>query len=125
MTTNLNQPKLVILTGNPSGAPIGGSGTDTDGGGGTPQGNGLTMTILTLPSNGTLTDLNGTPVSAMQTFNAVAEMVYTPNLGFSGADSFSYEVAEDSVIDNAIVSVTVLANDNCAQVGRAVGCSPP
>ena len=121
VTTNLNQPMLVTLTG--AGTPTGGSGTDADGGGGTPQGNGLTITILTLPSNGTLTDLSGTPVSAMQTFNTVAETVYTPDLGFSGADSFSYEVADASAMDNAIVSVTVLANDACAQIGREVGCA--
>ena len=124
VTTNLNQPVLITLTGNPSGTPSGG-GSDTDGGGGTPPGNGLVITVLTLPSNGTLTDLNGTPVSVMQTFSNVAELVYTPNVGFSGADSFSYEVAEDAVMDNAIVSVTVLANDACAQAGREAGCSPP
>ena len=123
VTTNLNQPVLVTLTGNPSGAASGGA--DTDGGGGTPAGNGLVITVLTLPSDGTLTALNGTPVSVMQTFSDVAELVYTPDAGFSGTDSFSYKVAEGAVIGNAILGVTVLANEDCVQAGRETGCSLP
>ncbi len=56
----------------------------------------LTAKLLTSPANGILT------------FNASGDLIYTPNAGFSGTDSFTY-VANDGHLNSnsATVSVTV------------------
>jgi uncharacterized repeat protein (TIGR01451 family) len=52
-------------------------------------------TIVTPPANGTATVVNG-------------EVVYTPNTGFSGTDSYVYQVCNDcGKCDNATVTITV------------------
>lgn len=61
---------------------------DSDGDGDT-----LTVTILNPPANGTATVDNG-------------QIIYRPNAGFSGSDSFTYSVS-DGKGGNATATVTV------------------
>jgi VCBS repeat-containing protein len=64
------------------------------------DGNPLTATVETQPSNGTLT------------LEADGSFTYTPNAGFSGADTFTYR-ANDGTVDSdpATVTITVSATD--------------
>ncbi len=60
--------------------------------------NQLTITSVGNPSNGTATLVNG-------------QIVYTPNAGFSGTDSFTYTIT-DSNGDTATATATVTVNDD-------------
>ena len=61
-----------------------------------PDGDSLTYTVLSNPSNGLLT---GTPPA----------LIYTPSLDFSGSDSFTFKVSDAFFDSNtATVSITVL-----------------
>ncbi len=63
---------------------------DTDG-----DGDALTITGITQPSNGTLTD------------NGDGTYTYTPTGGYSGTDSFTYTVTDGTDTDTATVTLTV------------------
>ena len=80
-TTGLNAPVTIDVLAND----------------GDPDGDPLTITIATPPSNGTAVVENG-------------KVVYTPNPGFSGADSFTYTVA-DGKGGAATATVTVTVTD--------------
>lgn len=84
----------------------------------------LIWKITALPTNGALTDINGSPVLLNQTFTSQPTLVYTPTFGFTGADTFQYEVVEGLLSDTAIVSIVVQFLDGCAEVGRPPGCEP-
>lgn len=65
----------------------------------------LTASFVTLPSNGTLT------------LNSNGSLIYTPNAGFTGVDTFTYRDSDGSLNSNvATVSVTVSAVTNTAPV---------
>ena len=77
MAVPLNTPTAVSL-----------SGTD-------PQGDGLAYTVVTAPTNGTLSG-DG------------AFLTYTPNAGFQGSDSFTFSVNNGTSDSNlATVSISV------------------
>ena len=60
-----------------------------------PDGDALTVTILTQPSNGTLTDKgDGT-------------YTYKPDSNYAGGDSFTYEVSDGQATATGMVSITV------------------
>jgi VCBS repeat-containing protein len=80
-------------------AALGVLSNDTDA-----DGNVLTAILETSTSNGTLT------------FNADGSFTYTPNGGFSGADSFSYK-ANDGTADSNVATVTI-------NVGAAPNVAP-
>lgn len=85
----------------------------------------LIWRITSLPTNGTLTDQSGAPVTLNQTFSTQPTLVYTPNTGLTGTDGFQYEVLEGLLSDSAIVTIDVqLSRDGCAEVGRPPGCQP-
>ena len=73
-----------------------------------------TLTILSSPANGSL----GAPVGGT--------VAYTPNPGFDGADSFTYEICDATALcDSATVTITVdpvddppVANDDTAGTGE-------
>lgn len=77
------------------------SGSDVDG-------DSLSYSIQTGPANGTLT-------------GSEPNLIYTPNLGFTGTDSFSY-VANDGTTNSspAIVTITVADNNVPAAGGQSV-----
>uniref|UniRef100_UPI001CFBFBB8 Ig-like domain-containing protein n=1 Tax=Luteimonas panaciterrae TaxID=363885 RepID=UPI001CFBFBB8 len=61
----------------------------------------VTTTVTTPPANGTTT------------INPDGTITYTPNPGFSGTDTFTYQICETlnpSNCDTATVTVTVAAN---------------
>ncbi|MGI0485065.1 beta strand repeat-containing protein [Pantanalinema rosaneae CENA516] len=58
----------------------------------------LTATTVSGPTSGTLT------------LNANGSFVYTPNTGFTGADSFVYQVSDGSASSTATVNLTVVNN---------------
>jgi hypothetical protein len=89
----------------------------------TPVGSDLVFKITTLPVHGALT-LEGSPVLVNQSFAFPPTLLYTPNLGFTGNDSFVYQVAEGTVTDLATVSISVLFGSDCEANGRPVGCAP-
>ncbi|MCB4457290.1 Ig-like domain-containing protein, partial [Leisingera sp. McT4-56] len=59
------------------------------------DGDPLTVTAVTAPSNGTAV------------INADNTITYTPDAGFTGADSFTYTVSDGTDIDTATATVTV------------------
>lgn len=65
------------------------------------------------PNSSTTYQLNGTPAPAnggVSTFNPDGTFTYTPNTGFSGVDTFGYDIVCDgTVIDSAEVQITVTA----------------
>ncbi len=74
------------------------------------DGDALTATVVTGPANGTLT------------LNADGSFDYTPNLDFTGTDTFTYDACDpDGLCDSATVTITVdpvndapVANDDTA-----------
>lgn len=75
VTYDLNTPKAITLTGSD------------------PDGNPLTFTVLTQPSNGTL---SGTEPN----------VTFTPNLNFTGSDSFTFRV-NDGTTDSNVATVSL------------------
>lgn len=70
-------------------------GNDSD-----PNGDSLTAAIVSGPTNGTVT------------FDADGSFEYTPNRGFTGTDSFTYNASDGTFSDTATVTITVTsAND--------------
>ncbi len=65
-----------------------------------PDGDALTVTLLTLPANGTATVSGG-------------QIIYTPNAGFSGTDSFTYRVS-DGKGGTATATVTVTVSEEAS-----------
>ncbi len=64
------------------------------------EGDPLTVTANSMPTNGTLVDLGG------------GNFEYTPNLGFSGLDSFTYTTSDGfGAFSNATVTLTVFNID--------------
>lgn len=80
-------------------------------GGSDPENGTLIYTVVTNPAGGVLS-------------GAAPNLVYTPNAGFSGADSFTFRVS-DGALDSAAVavaiSVTVPVTANSGTGGAAVG----
>ncbi|WP_415776851.1 Ig-like domain-containing protein, partial [Flavobacterium gelidilacus] len=70
-----------------------------------------TLTISTLPTNGTvtITDPNGTPLDPTDDI-----VTYTPNTNYSGPDSFEYTVCNNNTptanCDTALVTINVTAS---------------
>ena len=85
----------------------------------------VALTIQSLPLNGTLTVLStGAAVAVGDRFLGLTDLLYTPTLNVAGSDSFTYQVADGSVTDTAVVNITVNATDNCLEDGRPVDCAP-
>ena len=90
VTTDEDSPVAITLTG-------------TD-----PDGDSLTYTITSHPANGTLDTLNGSVVT------------YTPNNGYTGADSFMFTVKDGGGKESAPVAVSITVNEvNHAPVANA------
>jgi hypothetical protein len=89
----------------------------------TPVGSDLVFKVTTLPVHGTLT-FAGTAVLVNQSFAFPPTLLYTPNVGFTGNDSFVYQVAQGAVTDLATVSIGILFTSDCEANGRPIGCSP-
>jgi subtilisin len=76
------------------------TGNDTD-----VDGDALTVTEKTTPSNGTVT------------INSDNTLTYTPNAGYTGPDSFGYTVSDGTVTDTANVAIEVTATASTMHVG--------
>jgi uncharacterized protein YjdB len=77
-------------------------------GGDDPENDPLTFSIATLPSNGTLTDLDTT----------TGDVTYTPNADFNGSDSFTFTVTDTSgATGSASVSLTIDAVNDAPVAG--------
>ncbi len=75
-----------------------------------PNGDSFTITGFTAPPNGTVELING-------------QLVYTPNDGFSGTDTFTYQICDNGgLCDEATVTVTVI--DVCSEYGQFI-CAEP
>lgn len=71
------------------------------------EGSTLTASVVTLPTNGTVT------------LNANGSFVYTPTTGFTGTDRFIYQASDGTASSNlATASITVTANVNVAPVAN-------
>jgi VCBS repeat-containing protein len=68
---------------------------DTD-----PEGTALTATLVTGPSNGTVT------------LAATGAFTYTPNANYNGSDSFTYAASDGTLSDQATVSITVTPDND-------------
>lgn len=90
----------------------------------------IVWTVTSLPANGTLTNLNGSPVQIGDTYTSTPTVVFTPTFNFSGSTTFAYSVTEGGtlgqnvVVDTAIIDILISSNDPCVLVGRAPGCTP-
>ncbi|MGD0090195.1 MAG: Ig-like domain-containing protein [Planctomycetota bacterium] len=98
VTTNRNTPVPITLNGDDQN---------------TPPLQGLHFDITQNPANGILSVITQ---PAAGTFGTAATVTYTPNLGYSGPDSFYFTVTDDAsgpapylVSDPAMVSITVVA----------------
>ena len=60
----------------------------------------LTASVLSGPANGTLV------------LNADGSFQYTPNLDFTGSDSFTYTVSDGALTDTATVTITVISAED-------------
>lgn len=80
----------------------------------------LVFSITSLPAGAILLDSTGQQV-------IVGEPLPSPQVtvvsgGTTGSTSFTYQVAQDGVVDSG--TVFLLLVDNCVSVGRPPGCSP-
>ncbi len=82
----------------------------------------ITYRLTALPAFGTLTDINGNPVSAGVALPSKL-VTYTPDVGFTGDDSFAIEGTVGLIIDSALVTLIVDPNQ-CVETGREPGCAP-
>jgi hypothetical protein len=90
----------------------------------TPSGQTLTFKITSLPANGTLR-FGGSLVVINQTFSFPPTLLYTPNFGFTGNDSFNFLVTQGALSDSGSISIQVNFAPNICEInGRPVGCSP-
>ncbi len=71
------------------------------------QGNPLTYTVVTQPANGALT-------------GTAPDLTYTPNSGYHGADSFTFQV-NDGVLDSNIATVSITVVQTTTINLRATG----
>ena len=102
--TSGKEPKLEVVT-----APIGA---------------GLVFKIISLPLKGTLL-FGGVPVVVNQTFSSAPTLLYSPNIGVTGSDSFVYQVTQGGLSDLATVTINIAAVlNNCEINGRPAGCFP-
>jgi hypothetical protein len=69
----------------------------------------LTFRVQSLPANGTLKDSNGTVVSVGSPL-ATANVTYTPNPGYLGADSFTFDVKDDGGGPDTSTPATISLN---------------
>jgi hypothetical protein len=75
-----------------------------------PQACELTFSIVGGPSNGTLGSITNNACGAGSPNMDTASVIYTPNAGFHGSDSFTYKVNDGTADSNtATVSITVNA----------------
>ncbi|MCR9296292.1 MAG: Ig-like domain-containing protein, partial [bacterium] len=63
------------------------------------------------PEGAALTSVSvGQPTSGSVVLNADQTLTYTPNTGFSGTDSFTYQISDGDKTDQATVTITVRDN---------------
>lgn len=96
-----------LTVGDANAAPVGG-----DDEGETPEGTAVTLNVLANdgdPDGDTLTvNTVSTPGNGTATINTDGTIVYTPNPGFTGVDTFTYEVCDDAnECDTVVVTVNV------------------
>ncbi|HEX5466005.1 MAG TPA: Ig-like domain-containing protein, partial [Candidatus Limnocylindrales bacterium] len=72
----------------------------------------LTFAIATAPADGSLGSLGGQPCSAGSPNTDAATVLYTPNAGYSGTDSFTFTVTDGGSLTSpaATISLTVTAS---------------
>ncbi|QNT77021.1 tandem-95 repeat protein [Dehalogenimonas etheniformans] len=83
----------------------------------------LFFAIVTQPAHGSLIDIINSPGSWTIPFSDQADVIYSPNGGFSGTDSFTYKVVDENSGDSnvATVNITVNPSANVAPVLGAIG----
>ncbi len=65
------------------------------------------------------TVLTSTPANGIATLNENGILTYTPSLGFSGTESFTYQVCtacDETLCDEATVTIEVLGSENLAPI---------
>ena len=83
-----------------------------------PDNNPLTITAVSTPANGTAA-INPNPSTPNNT------ITYTPNAGFSGADSFTYTISDGTTLRSAQVTVTVTPPVNSPPIAVADARTTP
>jgi hypothetical protein len=67
----------------------------------------LTFTIATQPAHGTLGAITNQACQASSPNNDTATVSYTPAAGYTGADSFSFQVSDGTASATAVISITI------------------
>ncbi|WP_282070472.1 Ig-like domain-containing protein, partial [Olleya namhaensis] len=101
--------EVLPVSGPENEAPIANADTAT-----TPEGTPITIPVISNdfdPDGDTITVTNTTtPDNGMVTISPTGEIIYTPNDGFIGEDTFTYTICDDAnpaLCDTATVTVTV------------------
>ena len=71
------------------------------------DGDSISYLLISLPSNGVLSDSEAIREAGVR---ALPSLVYTPNLGFNGTDSFTYQVFDGQLLSN-IATITIDVDD--------------
>ena len=67
----------------------------------------LTYSITALPAHGTLKDSAGNPITSVPTSLLSQQVKYTPNPGYSGPDSFTFQIDDGVSQSSALISLVV------------------
>jgi Ca2+-binding RTX toxin-like protein len=86
------------------------------------DGDTLFVTSFTQPAHGTLSRVDGSPV-----VNVTTKLLYTPNPGYSGSDTFTYTLSDGSVVgqayggtDTAAVNIAVTPENTAPIVATVI-----
>jgi hypothetical protein len=77
----------------------------------TPPPTPLVVTITSLPQFGTLLTTGGQPIDSVPFSLGGSKLQYVPGPGFTGTDSFTYEVSDGSESGAGVITIVVLPRD--------------
>jgi hypothetical protein len=77
----------------------------------TPPPTPLVVTITSLPQFGTLLTTSGQPINSVPFILGGSKLQYVPGPGFTGTDSFSYEVSNGVESGAGVVTIVVVPRD--------------